>query len=305
VINKNEVFTFTLLYRDEDDKVVLIKSGETPAKSEDEADSVLSSKNEDEKEAVEKIISKMFSSAEPGSEDSVTESLEGFENKYDISLEELEEEVGQDLDNDNEKDEEAEHVEKVLDGDATPVDEPAGEYPVFAILSIDAMTDPTASIIPRHKSRYTHPDAFSTEELVEEDDETYNPILSVSETVEEDEDVLEEGASAMELVKRFIETAARTKKGVFNVQDVTAIFNQLHVVDADAKLKALQLCLKTGNVKLFQGPGQNAIHGRMEIAGEPLLVVGNPVGLPEGATEISLSDGAAVNQALSKFVGQL
>jgi hypothetical protein len=306
VINKNEVFTFTLLYRDEDDKVILIKSGEVPAKSEDEADSVLSLKNEDEKEAVEKIIDKMFPSAESGSEDSITNSLEDFENKYDISLEDLEEEVGQDLDNDSEKDENSEHAEKVLDGEEEKEEgSEEGEYPVFAILSIDAMTDPTASIIPRHKSHFTHPDAFSTEELVEDEDEAYNPILSVSETVSEDEeDVLEEAASPMELVKRFIQTAASTRKGVFNVAAVTDIFNQLHVVDADAKLEALQLSLKTGNVKLFQGPGQNAIQGRMAIAGEPLLVIGNPTGLPEGATEISLSDGPAVNQALSKFVGR-
>ena len=58
-ISKKETFTFTFLYKDDDEKVILITHGEEPAKDESEADTCLSSKNEDEKEAVEKIISKI------------------------------------------------------------------------------------------------------------------------------------------------------------------------------------------------------------------------------------------------------
>lgn len=299
MIDKTEVFTFTLLYRDEDEQVVLIKKGETPAKSEDEADSVLSSTNDDEKEAVAKIIDKMFSSAEPGSEDSVTNSLEDFENKYDISLEELEEEVGEDLDNDSEKDESDTHEDSVLDSDKDP-EEVTGveEYPAFAIISIDTMTDPTDNIIPRHKSRFTQPFDFNDEELVEEDNNTYDPVFAVN---GHDEEELEEAAAPQQAISSFISTARGTKRPL-NIASVTQIFNTLSITDPDAKLKILQMALQTGNVKLFQLAGQNAIQGRMEIVGEPELVI-NGVQPTAGAQEVNPSDATAVNQALSKFAG--
>lgn len=305
MIDKTAIFTFTLLYRDEDEKVILITSGETPAKTEEEADSVLSSKNEDEAPAVDQIISKMFKDTEPGSEESITASLQEFEDKYDISLEELEEEVGEDLDNDQEKGEDEEHVEKVLDAPDSDDANYEGN-PTFALISIDTLTDPT-SIMPGIRSRYSSPTAFLDEEDVDLDENNYDVVLVATEEVEEEEPVLEEGASPHELVKKFIDTARASKKGVLNIALVTALFNNLHVTSPDAKLAALRMCLRTGNIKLYQAPGQKAIHGRTEIAGEPLLVVtGTPdTALPAGSTEVALSDASAVNQALSKFVGQL
>lgn len=306
MIDKNAVFTFTLLYRDEDEKVVLIKSGETPAKSEDEADSVLTTKVEEEASTVEKIMSKLFKDCEAGSEESITASLQEFEDKYDISLEELEEEVGEDLDNDNEAGEDQKHVEKVLDGEeASETDDNYEGNPTFALISIDTLTDPTA-VIPGVRSRYTTPVAFLDEDEIEESSD-YEVVLVANESVEDEEEALEEGAGPSELVRKFIETARASKKGVFTVALVTALFNDLHVTSPDAKLEALRLSLRTGNVKLYQLPGKQAIAGRNEIAGEPVLVVsGTPItALPQDAVEVPLADGPTVNQALSNFVGQL
>lgn len=304
MIDKTAIFTFTLLYRDEDEKVILITSGEIPAKTEEEADSVLSSKNEDESSAVDQIVSKMFKDTEPGSEESITASLQEFEDKYEISLEELEEEVGEDLDNDQEKGESEEHVEKVLDAPDSDDANYEGN-PTFALISIDTLTDPT-SIMPGMRSRYSSPTAFLDEEDVDLDENTYDVVLVATEDVDEEEPVLE-GATPHELVKKFIDTARASRKGVFNIALVTTLFNNLHVTSPDAKLDALRMCLRTGNIKLYQAPGKNAIQGRSEISGEPLLVVtGTPdAALPEGSMEVSLSDASAVNQALSKFVGQL
>ena len=310
MIDKNAVFTFTLLYRDEDDKVILITSGETPAKSEEEAESVMSSANEDEASAVDKLISKLFKDAEPGSEESISASLQEFEDKFEISLEELEDEVGQDLDNDQEEDEDA-HIEKVLDDSekdekeesepSCDLEEPDGAYegnPTFALISIDSLTDPM-SIIPGMRSRFTSPSEFLDEEETEMD-EGYEVVLVAT---DDNEEVLEEAATPSALIAQFVDRARATHKGIFTIADVTELFNQLHVTDPDAKLHALQLCLPSGNIRLFQHAGKAASHGRLEIAGEPFLVIDNAPAsaIPTDAVEVPQS---GISQALSRFVGR-
>lgn len=301
MIDKTAVFTFTLLFRDDSEKVILITSGEVPAKSEDEADSVLSSTDETEAPTVDKIVSKLFKDAEPGSEESITASLEEFEDKYDISLEELEEEVGEDLDNDQEKGEGPEHIEKVLDEPETSEYDYEGN-PTFALISIDTLTDPLA-IIPGMRSRYSNPTAYLDEDDVDLDEGNYDVVLAAS--YDDEEPVLEEGASTHELLKKFIDTARASKKGIFDIASVTEVFNNLHVTDPEAKLMALRFCLRSGDFKLFLSPKQVAVHGRAEMPGNPVLVMkGSSEGaVPAGYTEINISDAGAINQALSKFVG--
>ena len=133
MINKDDIFTFTFLFRDEDEKVILITHGEDPAKTESEADTVLSSANEGDSEAVEKIISKIesFRDAEPGSEETVTGSLHDFEDRYDISLEDMEDETGEDLGSESseEKSEKSEtdsdeEIEEPVEDEDEPEPEP-------------------------------------------------------------------------------------------------------------------------------------------------------------------------------------
>lgn len=163
MINKDDIFTFTLLYRNEDEKVILINHGEEPAKDESEADTVLSSSNEDEREAIEKIISKIdvFREAEPGSEESITGSIHDFEDRYDISLEDMEEETGEDLGDEtsreNSENSETEDSEKVQEPDEETV-----EPEDAAILAIHVISDPLAVLPEPSEVRpyLTNPVAF-------------------------------------------------------------------------------------------------------------------------------------------------
>ena len=58
MINKDTVFTITYLFKD-GEKTLLFKKGEVPAKVSDEADACLCSSNEDEAEAIEKVLEKI------------------------------------------------------------------------------------------------------------------------------------------------------------------------------------------------------------------------------------------------------
>lgn len=301
MINKNEIFTFTLLDRDDDDKVILIQKGDVPAKSEEEADTVLSIKNDDEKDTVDKLISKLFKHTEPGSEESITASLEEFENKYDISLEEFEEDTGKDLDNDVEEEESEKHADKVdtdtADEDLSNIsDMPKPDKDNVAIISIHSLTDPSEILHLQKHSEYTTPIDYLEEELPEEV-EIYDPLLFEQDS-QEDEDLLEEGATPQELIKKFLDLARTTKRGIFTTPAITELFNVLHVTDPDAKFTALRTALDTGNIKLYFAPSSTATE-------EPILAVaGATEMLPSNAVEISPNDATKINFALSKFVGK-
>ena len=178
MIDKNETLTFTFLFRDEEEKVILINRGEIPAKDESEADQVLSSSNPEDLDAIDKIVSKItvFRDAEPGSEPSVTETLDDLYNKYGISIEELEEETGKDLDSDHDESEESssheEAIEHHREDRMEDEKEADGEY------SLEILTDPTA-ILPERKEWYTSPSAFLDEEEVYEDDSYTSPEIIV------------------------------------------------------------------------------------------------------------------------------
>lgn len=311
MIDKTEYFTFTLLYRDEDEKVILITHGETPAKSEDEADTVLTSENKDEASTVDAIIDKLFKDCEPGCEESVSASLQEFEDRYDLSLEELEEEVGEDLDNDFEKDEEEEHREKVLgkeeeeelekqegteDGDEGDSEELEGTSIIkslltdpmqgIAIVSISDLTDPYSALgsIPT-KARHTNPIDYLEEELPE-NEYSYDPLkISIISNKEEDKDEeeLEENFARgiAESAKRFLSEVrllcANLRRDWLTVAEVTSAFNASSITKPEVKTQVLNFLIRvysdTSRIKLFRGPIKPAIHGRMEIPGDIYVVI--------------------------------
>ena len=173
MLNKNEIFSFTFLFNDENDKLILISEGEVPPKTEEEADTVLDSKLPDEKDIVDTIIEKItvFREAEPGSEPTVTDTLLELQNKYGISLEEdLEDKAGIDLENETDEQQDEDSLEKEKQED--------GRY------HLGLLTDPTA-ILPEAIYRYTNPNAFLDEDV---DDEEYTR----PEMIIQNDDILEE-----------------------------------------------------------------------------------------------------------------
>lgn len=307
MINKKETFTFTFLFNDEEDKVILITHGEEPAKEISEADSVLTYKNEDEREAIDKIISKIdvFKEAEPGSEESISATLEELEDRYDISLEDMEEETGEDLDDDTSQ-EKSEDSEKDnldnLEHSVEDIDDIEGS----AIVAIHMISDPMASLpIPADvRTHMTSPIAFLDEEDEEEIEEIYEPFSA--HTLSRDTEELEEGAGRTEVITKIV-TAAKTKaddKGILNIPELTTLFTSLGIVDKDSKLTILRMLLQQGNLaKVFTTPTTPALPGHaLEVAGEPFLVIG-PASIPMGATEIPSVDNRAISQAISKMSG--
>jgi len=227
MIDKKETFSFTFLFNDDNDKVILIKQGDCPVKELEEADQVLKSGDSDEDDAaIKSIISKIpvFEAAEPGSEVMITETLSDLEDKYGISIEELEEETGQDLDNDQEKDEPESHLEKIIkqhEEDMLEKEKEAdGEY------SLEILTDPTA-IIPEHASSYTNPSAFLDEE------DGYEDIFTPPELITEAEEPLEEMASPGASISKFINSTEPGK--VYYSKDILGIFSKLTIFDREAQ----------------------------------------------------------------------
>ncbi len=303
MINKDDIFTFTFLFRDEDEKVILITHGEDPAKTESEADTVLSSANEGDCEAIEKIVSKIesFRDAEPGSEETVTGSLHDFEDRYDISLEDMEDETGEDLGSESseKKSEKSEtdndeEIEEPVENEDEPED--------AAILAIHVVSDPLSIYRepPEIRSYMTNPVAFLDEEDEEptEVEEEYEPFAAhtLDGSVE-----LEEKATPQEAVSKLVNMAKTQNKTVFSIADITQVFTSLNIVDAGSKTDILKMALHGGTVKIFRTPGKAAIHGRLPIAGEPVIVIGIPVGLPEGSAEIT--NPADLKQAISQIAG--
>ena len=239
MIDKNETFSFTLLFNDDSDKVILIKKGDLPVKELTEADQVLSLENKEDEEAIQGIISKIpvFEAAEPGSEVTITETLGDLEDKYGISIEELEEEVGENLSNDQEKSDSTEHIEKALDDQLKDMfekeKEAMGEY------SLDILTDPTA-IIPEHKSFYTSPEAFLDEK------EDYEDIFAAPEIITEAEEVIEEGASMGEAISAFVREVKPGK--LYYSKDVKGLFSVLKIYSPEAQLAILRKLPMTGNI---------------------------------------------------------
>jgi len=291
MIDKTETFSFTFLYRSDNEKVILIKQGEIPAKSEDEADTVLTSSNPDDVSAIDGIVSKItpFNDAEPGSEPTITETLQELEDKYNISLEELEEETGEDLDGDNEHMEHDEHIEKALDN--PDMENEHEEY---------SLTDPLA-MMPEHKNKYTNPDSFL------EEDDGYEDVFSSPEIAVEDEEVLEEGAKPEEAISAFIRETTPGKD--YYAKEVNDIFSNLRIFDSYAKLAILRRLPATGNITVMRDESGTACLMRTE-GGMPnahvhvdekiLQELVNPSGLtPDISSEVR--DGAG-RMARPKFM---
>jgi len=240
MIDKKETFSFTFLFNDDNDKVILIKQGETPVKELEEADQVIQSGNSEEDDAaIRGIVSKIpvFEAAEPGSEVTITETLGELEDKYGISIEQLEEETGQDLDNEQKEDAPESHLEEIMrqhEEDMLEKEKEAmGEY------QLDVLTDPTA-IIPEYKSPYTNPEAFLDE------DDGYEDIFTPPELITEAEEILEEGASPEEAISSFI---ANTEPGkTYYQQDILQIFSNLRIFDKSAQKLILSRLPNSGNI---------------------------------------------------------
>ncbi len=240
MIDKKETFSFTFLFNDDNDKVILIKQGDCPVKELEEADQVLQSGNSEEDDAAIKgIVSKIpvFEAAEAGSEVMITETLGDLEDKYGISIEELEEEIGQDLDNDQEKDEPEAHLEKILkkhEEDMLEKEKEAdGEY------SLEILTDPTA-ILPEYKSPYTSPADFLEEE------DGFEDVYTRPEAIVEAEEILEEGVSVGEAVSSFIANTEPEKE--YHQQEIAELFRKLSIFDVAAKEIILNRLSGTGNI---------------------------------------------------------
>jgi hypothetical protein len=264
MIDKNETFSFTLLFNEDSDKVILIKKGEYPVKELNEADQVLSSENSEDEEAIKGIISKIpvFEAAEPGSEVTITETLGDLEDKYGISIEELEE-SGENLSNEQEKSESTEHIEKVLDRQLEDVfekeKEAMGEY------SLDILTDPTA-IIPEHKSFYTTPEAFLDES------DGYEDIFTAPEIITEAEEVIEEGASMGEAVSAFVREVKPGK--LYYSKDIKGLFSILKIYNPEAQLAILNKLPMTGNIAITRDENNIACLKRTAVS-EPSKNIDN------------------------------
>ena len=201
MLNKNETFSFTLLFNDDNDKLILISEGDIPPKTEEEADTVLDSKIPEEAEIVEHIIDKIsvFRDAEPGSEESVTDTLLELQNKYGISLEEdLEDGAGLDLHDETADQQHEDQFEKEKQED--------GKYHELVL------NDPTA-ILPETNYMYTNPIAYLDEEEIYYDEYT-RPELAVFNT--DINDVIEEemkdlGKCSGEACKKMASVVAKVK----------------------------------------------------------------------------------------------
>ena len=153
------MISITYLYNDEDDKKLLFKDGEIPAKSEDEADAVCTP----EDSIFDTIVSAipMFRDAEAGAEETVTHSPEEFLDMYNLDIELLEDEVGADLDGDHEVEEAHEGLKPGLE-DAPGASNRSGDGQTAPENWADrgtVYTDPLAGIkAARDEAKYTNPD---------------------------------------------------------------------------------------------------------------------------------------------------
>ena len=233
MIDRNETFSFTLIYSDEDTKSILIKNGEIPAITEEDADMVLTSETQEDKETIETIISKIpeFRDAEPGQDPSITETIEDLENKYGFSLEEVNELT--DADNAELAPSDGHHAEDMMEKEK----EADGEY------SLDLLNDPTA-IMPEAVSWYTAP-----RDYMEEEDNYENPLTSPEWVFQEVEE-LEEGASEGEAISAFVRELQPSKRYYFN--EISDLFNKLKIYDREAKAVILRKLPMTGNVEIIK-----------------------------------------------------
>jgi hypothetical protein len=236
MINKDEIFSFTFLFNDENNKVILIKKGQLPARSEKDADQVFTYSNPEDAAVIDGIVSKIqvFRDAEPGNDPSVTEYLEDFQDKYGISLEELEQDLDQDISGEEDMSGlSQQHHEENMREKEKEVD---GEY------SATILTDPTA-ILPSALEHFTLPGDF----LI--DDE---PIFIYDYAAEplEQEKAIEEGNAMGEAVEAFVREVEPTKR--YYAKDVRGIFVDLKIYDPIAQLRLLRQLPKTGNISVIK-----------------------------------------------------
>jgi hypothetical protein len=176
MIGKDTPFSITFLFKGPDEKVLLFKRGETPAKDEDEADAVLSSCHEEECDNVEKVIAaiKLFSECEEGAEECITKELRELEDEYGFTLEA----VGSSLDVDNE-DKEDEELD--IDPDKNDDDEEEEDE-----------TSPFDVMKEERIGSYTNPyDYDEMDDAPVESELPYSPILSEEEFLAEVEELEE------------------------------------------------------------------------------------------------------------------
>jgi hypothetical protein len=240
MIDKTELFTITLLDKADDEKVLLIKRGDVPAKEEQEADSVLTSSNPEDAEAIAKIIASIpvFASSEPGSEESVTETLDNFENRYGFSFEEIEDLTGVDVDDDHEEDE----VDHLTDHEGMAAHE-------------DSFTDPTEMFLDKHSD--TAPGDFHDYTESAGEDKFNDPTMTLNKKMDEDQEydydgyeVLEERASSSEVVSKLVSTI-NSSENPLSAQDITGVFNGLGIFDVNAKLHILTQLAKSNSAVFY------------------------------------------------------
>ena len=171
MLNKNETFSLTLLFRNSNEKLLLISQSEEAPKSEQEAETVLDSKVPEDAEIIETLIEKipLFKEAndlaEEETEISITRTLLELENDYGISLADGLEGAGLDLEDETSE----QHFEDSFENEK----QADGAY------SLDVLNDPTA-ILPEGFYIYTNPVDFLNETGIE-DEYTYPTDYSLEE----------------------------------------------------------------------------------------------------------------------------
>lgn len=245
MFNSNEVFSLTLLVLSPESKKILVKKGEVPAKVEDEADSVLSSDNPEEAELLDRVLSQIpvFAEAEPGSEETITKTLEELQDAYGISFEEAEEVVGADLDSDSEQGESQEHQELVMRNAPEEI----------------SMTEPgevSEDMYEMYHNLFTEPSDFIEEELATKKS-NYFPTLSedeiIAEVDEQSAESISEGVEhkVLALVRHAIQAGGRLYATQLN-----EIFNASNIKDPDSRVNILKFILGTGEASLGVDPAK-------------------------------------------------
>lgn len=151
----HEIFTITYI-ADGDNSKLLLSTSETPAKEDSEASGVIY--KEDLPEQFDEIVSKipLFRDAEDGSEESITHSVEEFQDLYELDLvntiEKGEEILHVDLDDDENEEGSEHHETDIFSGDDADLGYPDTTSPdPFAIYGDEAPdeNDAMSHIDPR------------------------------------------------------------------------------------------------------------------------------------------------------------
>lgn len=214
----SQLFTITFLYIEEGNKLVLMTTGDVPAKTIEEADYALSSKNPNEADLVEFIENSIniFKMSEPGSEESVTHTAEEFQELYDLPFNELEEKVDEVI--------EAPLVEKIK-----------------VITASNEFTSPTDYLFAVSESSFTQPIDYLDEE--ESDESFYAPIvLSENDNLEEDTLPLMEALPSIEgVLQRLIATFDKVGPVIYPTESKQLLANDQQYMPPSLMPRVLEM----------------------------------------------------------------